>query len=198
MTQSFVERYPDEIQLPLVFVGYHLFLVYAQRLPPLAPEIESVPVNAVSAGLYDWSTVQFGLALVVLGLALSNHSVLHRTRILRLPRTQRLVALGCALLLMSPWLTTIVAGLALDYRDPFTTLWFGAFLAGFVAVGGILFVAIIQVAQVCGRWSGQFPYVDVAMSRREAIRGGIFLLSIGITIVIVYVGGRVLYHGISQ
>jgi hypothetical protein len=99
---------------------------------------------------------------------------------------------------MSPWLTAIVAGLALDYQDPFTTLWFGAFLAGFVAVGGILLVTIIRLAQVCGRWSEQFPYIDVTMSRREAVRGGIFLLSVGISIVIVYVGGRVLYHGISQ
>jgi dolichol kinase len=99
---------------------------------------------------------------------------------------------------MSPWLTAIIAGLALGYRDPFTTLWFGAFLAGFIAMGGILFVVVIQVARVYGGRSEQFPYVDVTMSRREVVRGGIFLLSVGVSIVIVLVGRPVLYHGFTQ
>lgn len=188
--RSLVERYPNEIQLPLVFAGYQLSLVYGLRLLPLAPQIE-FPLDAVSAELYDWSTVQFGLALVILGLVLSNRSVVHRIRVLRLSWTQRRVALGCALLLVAPWLTAIVAGIALDFQDPFATLWFVAFLGGFVGVGGILLVAFTQVAQVYGTWSGRFPYAGVNMSRREAIRGGAFTLLVGLLIAITYAAGRV-------
>jgi hypothetical protein len=191
MMRSLMERYPNEIQLPLVFVGYQLFLVYAQQLVALAPEFKTIPPEAVSAGLYDWSTVQFALALVVLGLVLSNRSVLHRTRVLRLSRTQRLLTLGCALLLMSPWLTAIVAGIAMNFRDPYSTLWFGAFLGGFVGVGGILLVGITQVAQVYGTWSNRFPYVGVKISRREAIRGGIFALLVGVAIATTFAAGRI-------
>ncbi|WP_224450451.1 hypothetical protein [Haloprofundus salilacus] len=191
MIRSLVNQYPNEIQLPLVFVGYQLSLVYAQQLFPLTPQLETVPLDAVSAELYDWSTVQFGLALVVLGLALSNQSVLHRNRVLRLSWTQRLVALSCALLLMSPWLTAIVAGIALGFRDPFTTLWFVAFLGGFVGVGGTLLVGITQVVQVYGTWSDRFPYVGVNMSRREVARGGIFTLLVGVAIAITFAAGRV-------
>ena len=192
MMRSLVERYPNEIQLPLVFVGYQLSVVYALQLLPLAPQFETVPLDTVSAGLYDWSTVQFGLALVVLGLILSNRSVLHRIRVLRLSWTQRLVALSCALLLMSPWLTAIVAGIALDFRDPFSTLWFVAFLGGFVGASGILLVGITQIAQVYGKWSDRFPYVGVNMSRREAIRGGIFTLLVGVVIATIFAAGHLL------
>ena len=191
MIRSVVKQYPNEIQLPLVFVGYQLSFVYAQRLLPLASQLETLPLEYVSPGLYDWSTVQFGLALVVLGLVLSNRTVFHRNRVLRLSWTQRLVALSCALLLMSPWLTAIVAGSTLDFREPFTTLWFVAFLGSFVGMGGILLVAITQVAQVYGTWSDRFPYVGVTTSRREVIRGGIFTLLAGVTIAITFAAGRV-------
>lgn len=190
MMRSLMERYPNEIQLPLVFVGYQLSLVYAQQLLALAPQFETIPPEAVSAELYDWSTVQFGLALVVLGLVLSNRSVLHRNRVLRLSWTQRLVALSCALLLMSPWLTAIVAGIALNFQDPFSTFWFVAFLGGFVGVGGILLVGITQVAQVYGTWSDRFPYVGVNISQREAIRGGTFALLVGVAIATTFAAGR--------
>lgn len=184
MTRPLLNRYPNEVQLPLVFVGYQVSFMYALRVQPLTQELGPFPMHGISAELYDWSTVQLGLGLVVLGLFLSNRSVLHRHRALRLPRRQRLVALGCALLLVSPWLTAIVAGIALDFRDPFSTLWFIAFLGGFVGVGGILLVGITRVAQVYGSWSDRFPYVGINMSRREAIRGGIFMLTAGLAIAI--------------
>jgi hypothetical protein len=191
MMRSLLERYPNEIQLSLIFVGYQLSVVYAQQLRALTPEFKTIPPAAVSAELYDWSTVQFGLALVVLGLVLSNRSVVHRTRVLRLSWTQRLLALSCALLLMSPWLTAIIAGIALNFRDPFSTLWFGAFLGGFVGVGGLLLVGITQLAQVYGTLSDRFPYVGMNISRREAIRGGIFTLLVGGAIATTVAAGRV-------
>lgn len=185
MTRSLLNRYPNEVQLPLVIVGYQLAIVYALRVRSLTQELDPLPVDAISAELYDWSTVLLGLGLVVLGLSLSNRSVFHRHRVLRLPRRQRLVALGCALLLVSPWLTTVVAGLVLGYRDPFSTLWSIAFLGGFVGVGGILLVGISRVAQVYGTWADRVPYVGINMSRREAIRGRIVTLTAGLAIAII-------------
>jgi hypothetical protein len=49
--------------------------------------------------------------------------------------------------LASPWLTAIVAGLALGFTDPFTPLWFGALLLGFAGAGGLLLGCILHVAR---------------------------------------------------
>lgn len=96
MRMESVERHPDTVQLPLLVVGYALVLFYGRQLPRLTPPFESFPWDSITPQLYNWSTLQFGLAMMVLGLALSNRSVVHRFQVFRLSRTQRLGALGCA------------------------------------------------------------------------------------------------------
>lgn len=178
--KSLLERRPNAVQLSLVLLGYLLAVRYGRQLPTLTPPLETIPPGGVSATLYDWSTVQLGLALVVLGLVLSNRTVLHRLRVLRLSRSQRRVALGCALALASPWIVALVAGLALDYGGPFMTLWFVAFLGAFAGAVGLLVGGIVRVVQTYVRPSDRFPYVGVDASRRRAIRGGVAtLLGVG-------------------
>lgn len=190
--RSFVRRHPDEIQLPLVVVGYLLAVFSGRQIHTLTPMVETVPPSAVSAQLYSWSTVQFGVALVVLGLVLSNRTVLHRLRIFRLSPTQRLGAFACSFLLALPWITTIVAGLALDFRDPFTTLWFVAFLGGFTGMGGLVLIGALRVTAQYLTPSERFPYVGVAtMSRREAISGALVPLLGGGAIASTFAVGRV-------
>jgi hypothetical protein len=116
--------------------------------------------------------------------------VLHRFRVLRLSRTQRLVALRCVFALASPWLTAIVAGLALGFTDPFTPLWFGALLLGFAGAGGLLLSCILHVARVYLVRFDRFPFVGVDASRREAIRGGAAALLWGGAIVASFAAGR--------
>lgn len=93
--RSFIERHPNKIQLPLVVVGYLLAEIYGRQLHTLPPSVGTVPPSTVSAQLYMWSTVQFGIVLIVLGLVLSNRSVFHRLHVFRLSRTQRLGTFGC-------------------------------------------------------------------------------------------------------
>lgn len=199
---SLVERHPNRIQVPLVVGGYLLAVIYGRQLHTLTPPFETIPPSTVSSQLYTWSTVQFGLALVVLGLVLSNRSVFHRMRVFRLSRAQRLGAAGCAFLLVSPWMTAIVAGIALKGGDPFTTLWFIAFLGGFAGMGGLLLVGLLRVAQMYVTPSEQFPYVGVDLSRREVIRGGVFAILGGGAVASTFAVGRVslgaswpAYHG---
>lgn len=188
---SLVERHPNKIQVPLVVGGYVLAVIYGRQLHTLTPPFETIPPSIVSSQLYTWSTVQFGLALVVLGLVLSNESVFHRMRVFRLSRAQRLSAAGCAFLLMSPWMTAIVVGIALRGSDPFTTLWFIAFLSGFAGVGGLLLVGLLRVAQLYVTPFERFPYVGVDLSRREMIRGGVFTILGGGAVATTLAAGRV-------
>jgi hypothetical protein len=92
--------------------------------------------------------------------------------------------------LASPWLTAIVAGLALGFTDPFTPLWFGALLLGFAGAGGLLLGCILHVARVYLVRFDRFPFVGVDASRREAIRGGAAALLGGGAIVASFAAGR--------
>lgn len=199
---SQVERTPNAMQVPPVVVGTVLTVIYGRQLPALTPPIDQVPPSAVSAHLYDWSTVQFGLAVVVIGLALSNRSVFHRVRLVRLSRVQRLAAFACALALALPWVTAVVAGVALGFSDPFTAIWFAAFALGFVGAAGLLLLGAHRVAQLSLTTSGTAPSVAVDASRRAVVTGvGAAVLG-GATVVTAFGAGRVTlgdpppeYHG---
>lgn len=168
---SIVERRPDVVQVPLVVVGTLLTLVFGRRLPAVFPPLGEAP-GYVSPVLYDWSTLQAGIALIVLGLVLTNRSVFQRVRLLQLPPDLRHAALGCAVALASPWLTALVLGPLVGFADQFTTLWYVTFVGGWAGLGGLVVIGFLRIRQVYVTPTDRFPYARVDLSRREAIKGG--------------------------
>lgn len=169
-----VDRHRTKIQLSLMIAGSLLSLIYVRNLHVIPPQA-SPDMLYISPRLYDWATIQFGLALVVLGLSLSNRSVVHRFRFFRLSRWQRLGALGCAILLMSPWLLALVGSVA-GFDDPFYTVWFIAYLSGFLAMAGLFLIGVYRAGHLYFMPTDRFPYVEVDMSRRQALMAGAALL----------------------
>lgn len=167
-----VERHANAIQVSLVSAGTVLALFYARQLPAVVPPAGLLRAMNDAATLDDYATVLLGLALVAFGIVLSNRSMLQRVRVLRLSRGQRLAAAGCGLALASPWVTSLGAGIALAYDDPYPAFRFASLLVGFAGAAGLGVVGAWRLADLSLRSTERFPYVGVDLSRREALRGG--------------------------